>query len=338
MAGSAADRRRRSVVRVRLGTHLPKHLVGGDHGAMKAYLGALEDMGYSYITFGDHVLGADLSARPDWKPYFGRPPSQSLRDIQPEVFVLFGLLAGLTRTLELTTSILIAPQRQTALLAKQAAEIDILSGGRLRLVMAVGWSDVEYEALGVDYHQRGAILDEQVEVLRRLWTEHAVTFKGRFHTITAAGLNPLPSRPIPLWFGGQSPPVLRRVGRVADGWFPYYPWFSEEQLRADLDTVQAHARDVGRDPASIALEGAFYWHDERFEKPSGARGIPETLDEGIEYAHLWKDLGADRLWVTTPWAGTERGTPNSPLKIGSEDVDLRIEALRQFQEAIGPDF
>lgn len=323
---------------VELGTHLPKHLIGTDHGALRAYLDALEDSDYSYLTLGDHVLGADLRARPDWRPYFGKPPSQSLRDVQHEVFVTFGLLAGMTRTLELTSSILIGPQRQTALLAKQAAEVDILSGGRLRLVTAVGWSDVEYEAMGVDFHRRGAILDEQVEVLRRLWTEEAVTFHGRFHTITAAGMNPLPGRSVPLWFGGHSPPVLRRAGRLGDGWFPYYPWFVEDTIRADLETVRAHARVAGRDPADIGLEGAFYWLDERFDKPAGARQIPGTLDEGVEYAYLWKDIGADYLWVTTPWAGTEKGQPYSPRSRGSNDVDLRIDALRQFKESLGPDF
>jgi probable F420-dependent oxidoreductase len=323
---------------IKLGANLPKHLVGADHGAMRAFVDGLEDIGFSYLTFGDHVLGADLSARPDWKPYFGKPPSQSLKDAQPEVFVLFGLLAGLTRTLELTTAILISPQRQTALLAKQAAEVDHLTGGRIRLVNAVGWSDVEYEALGVDFHKRGAIMDEQVEVLRKLWTEESVTFHGTFHTINAAGLNPLPTRSIPLWFGGQSAPVLRRAGQLGDGWFPYYPWFSEEQVRADLETVRDHARKAGRDPDDILLEGAFYWHDSRFEAPAGARGIPETLDAAVEYAHLWKDIGADYLWVSTPWAGTEKGTPYSPTQVGSNDVDLRIEALRQFKEAIGPDF
>ena len=324
---------------IKLGTNLPKHLVGSDHGAMRAFVTALEEMGYSYLCFGDHVLGADLSARPDWRPQRGKPPSQTLNDLQPEIFVLFGLLAGLTHTLELSSAILISPQRQTALLAKQAAEIDVLTAGRLRLVIAVGWSDVEYEALGVDFHKRGALMDEQVDVLRRLWTEKSVTFNGQFHTITAAGLNPLPTRSIPLWFGGQSEPVLRRVGRTGDGWFPFYPWFVEEQVRADFETIKGYAREAGRDPKSIGLEGAFYWSDVRFDRPAGAREYPKSVDEAVEYAHIWKDIGANYLWVTTPWVGAEASTtPYSPSMLGSNDLDIRIEALREFKEAIGPNF
>jgi probable F420-dependent oxidoreductase len=324
---------------VKLGTNLPKHLVGSDHGAIRAFVSAVEELGYSYLCFGDHVLGADFAARPDWKPQQGKPPSQTLDDIQPEVFVLFGFLAAITRTLELNTAILISPQRQTALLAKQAAQIDILTGGRLRLVNAVGWSDVEYEALGVDFHKRGEIMDEQIEVLRRLWTERSVTFYGKYHKITAAGLNPLPSRSIPIWFGGQSEPVLRRVGRTGDGWFPFYPWFMEEKVRADLETVKTHARNTGRDPDSIGLEGAFYWGDSRFDQPSGSRGHPRSLEEAVEYAHIWKNIGASYLWVSTPWIGAEAGTsPYSPTALGANDVDIRIEALRQFKDAVGTGF
>jgi probable F420-dependent oxidoreductase len=222
-----------------------------------------------------------------------------------------GSWRGITRTIEFSTGILISPQRQTALLAKQAAEVDVLSGRRLRLVVATGWNDVEYETLGVEFRCRGAIMEEQVDVLRRLWTEEVVTYSGRFHTIPAAGINPLPGGPIPLWFGGQSEVVLRRTGRLADGWFPYYPFSSEEKVRADLAVVHDSAREAGRDPAEIGLEGAVYFYDERFPMPHGGRMPPTTLEECVDYAHTWRALSADRYCVTP------LGPTSAPRRPGS---------------------
>jgi probable F420-dependent oxidoreductase len=325
---------------VKLGTNLPEHLIGSDHGALAAFLQALEGLGFGYVTVGDHVLGADLSVRPDWRPYLGEAPLYDQHMPWHEPMVLFGFLAGMTKSLELSTGILIAPQRQAALLAKQAAEVDLLSDGRLRLVIATGWNDVEYEALGVPFGQRGRIIEEQVALLRRLWTEEVVTFHGHHHTVTAAGINPLPvQRPIPLWFGGQSEVVLRRTGRLADGWFPYYPFFSEERLRADLEVIGRAARDAGRDPATIELEGAVYFFDARFPMPPGGRLPPQTLEECVEYAHSWKALGANRYWVTAPWAdlGPEETGVREPGRAW-QGIDARIEALRQFKDAVGPGF
>src|SRR6185436_13789954 len=138
-----------------------------------------------------------------------------------EPMVLFGFLAGVTAHLQLTTGILILPQRQTALVAKQAAEIDVLSNGRLRLGVGLGWNHVEYEALGMDFRTRGRRVEEQVEVLRKLWTEPLVTYRGTGHVIDNAGLNPMPvQRPIPIWFGGSAEPALKRAARLGDGWMP----------------------------------------------------------------------------------------------------------------------
>jgi probable F420-dependent oxidoreductase len=325
---------------VKLGTNLPEHLIGTDQEALAEFLGALEEMGYAYVTVGDHVLGADLAARPDWRPFFGKAPLYDRHMVWHEPLVLFGYLAALTRTLELCTGILISPQRQSALLAKQAAEADVLTGGRVRFVIAAGWNDVEFEALGVDFSKRGKIMEEQVELLRRLWTEEVVTFEGKFHTVTAAGINPLPvQRPIPLWFGGQSKPVLRRTGRLADGWFPYYPYFSEQQLRDDLAVIQQSAREAGRDPASIGIEGAVYFADPRFELPVCARMPPKSFDDCIEYARWWKAFGATRYWVTAPWAelGPEETGVREPGKRWS-GVDARLRALGDFKKALGSDF
>jgi probable F420-dependent oxidoreductase len=322
---------------MKLGTNLPEHLIGSDPGALAEFLSALEDLGYGYVTVGDHVLGADLSVRPEWRPYLGKAPLYDHRMAWHEPLVLFGHLAGMTRTLELCTGILISPQRQTALLAKQAAEADVLSGGRIRFVIAAGWNDVEYEALGVDFSKRGKIMEEQVALLRRLWTEEIVTFRGEFHRVSAAGINPLPvQRPIPLWFGGQSKRVLRRAGRLADGWFPYYPWFSEAQLHADRDALRAAARESGRDPASIGIEGAVYFADPRFERPPGGRTPPQGFDECVEYARWWERFGATRYWVTAPWAdlGPEETGVREPGKRWS-GIEARLRALGDFRKALG---
>ena len=325
---------------MKLGTNLPEHLIGADHGALAAFLAGAEELGYGYITVGDHVLGVDLSVRPDWRPFFGKTPLYDYRMAWHEPFVLFGFLASITTTLELCTGILIAPQRQTALLAKQAAEADVLSGGRVRLVIASGYNDVEYEALGVPFGKRGKIIEEQVELLRLLWTRDVVDYDGAFHKVSAAGINPLPiQRPIPLWFGGQSPAVLRRVGRVGDGWFPFYPYFSKERVRADLDVIHESAREAARDPLGIGLEGAIYFDSKRFDMLPGGRLPPLSLDECVDYAQLWKKLGATRYWVTAPWANLgpeETGLRRPGVKWNG--VDARLEALRSFVDAIAPDF
>jgi probable F420-dependent oxidoreductase len=257
-----------------------------------------------------------------------------------EPLVLFGLLAGLSRTVQLSTGILISPQRQTALLAKQAAEVDFLSGGRLRLVLATGWNDVEYEALGVDFKARGRIMDEQVELLRQLWTEPAVTYHGEFHTVNAAGINPMPiQRPIPLWFGGTSKPVLRRTGRTGDGWMPHYPFFHEDNIRRDLEVVRQHARDAGRDPDGIGIEAVILFYDDRFELPPGAQLPPKTLDECVTYAHTWKDIGATHYWVTAPWA--DLGPEETGVRVTGKrwsGIETRLRALEDFRTAVGPEF
>lgn len=325
---------------VKLGTNLPEHLILGDPAALIDFLQALEDMGYGYVTIGDHVLGAEVAGRPDWKPYFGHPPLYDHRMPWHEPMVLFGWMAAHTKTLELCTGIMVGPQRQTALLAKQAAQVDLLSGGRTRFVMAVGWNDVEYQGMGVDFSKRGAIMDEQLEVLKRLWTEEVVTYHGEHHTLEAVGINPLPvQRPIPVWLGGQSRPVLRRIGRLADGWFPYPAWFSEEVLLEQLAVIHDAAKAAGRDPGEIGLEGAIYFADPRFEMPPGGQEPPQTLEACAEYAQRWKALGASRYWVTAPWAdlGPEETGVREPGRAWS-GIQPRLRALEDFKQAVGPDF
>src|SRR5581483_8147969 len=161
-----------------------------------------------------------------------------------EILVFFGYAAAVVPGLELVTDIVIAPQRQTALLAKQAAEIDLLTGGRFRLGLGIGWNDVEYEALGMDFRDRGKRFEEQIELLRRFWTEPVFDFQGRWHTVTAAGINPLPvQRPIPIWIGASAEPALRRAARIGDGLFPQRPL--EGGWPATLERMRAWREEAG---------------------------------------------------------------------------------------------
>src|SRR5512137_2052178 len=198
---------------MQIGLVFPQTEIGNDPAAIRDYAQTAEGLGFSHLLAYEHVLGANPQRPGGWSgPYTYQTPFH-------EVFVLFGYLAALTQRLELVSGILILPQRQTVLAAKQAASLDVLSGGRLRLGVGLGWNEVEYAALNENFHNRGRRIEEQVALLRRLWTEPLVTFNGEWHTIPDAGLNPLPvQQPIPVWFGGSAEAALERIARLADGW------------------------------------------------------------------------------------------------------------------------
>jgi probable F420-dependent oxidoreductase len=266
---------------MRIGVVFPQTEIGGDVGAVRAYGQRVEELGYRHVLAYDHVVGADPAVHAGWQgPY-------DVTTTFHEPFVLFGYLAGIT-SLELVTGIIILPQRQTALVAKQAAEVDLLTRGRFRLGIGLGWNEVEYEALGQDFTSRGRRAEEQVDLLRRLWTEPSVTYQGRFDAVTGAGLAPLPvQRPIPVWFGAQSERAYRRAGRLGDGWFPQVrPGPQLDQARR---VVEQAAREAGRDPAVIGMEGRAAW-----------RGDPGKL---AEQAAAWRDAGASHISVNTMGAG-----------------------------------
>jgi probable F420-dependent oxidoreductase len=267
---------------MRVGVTFPQTELGGDPGAVRAYGERIEELGFSHILVYDHVVGADPAVHEGWNgPY-------DVRTTFHEPFVMFGYLAGVTRALELVTGVIILPQRQTTLVAKQAAEVDLLSDGRFRLGIGVGWNAVEYEALGEDFGNRGKRSAEQIELLRRLWTEQSVTFAGDFHTVTGAGIAPLPvQRPIPVWVGAASPPGYKRAGRLADGWFPMMtPGPALDEARTIVETAAA---DAGRDPASIGMEGRVDW-----------RGDGDAVAEQLTQ---WEDSGATHMSVNTMGAG-----------------------------------
>jgi len=268
-------------VELRIGVVFPQTQIGGDAGAVRAYAQRVEELGYSHVLAYDHVVGADPEFHPGWDgPY-------NLHDTFHEPMVLYGYLAALT-SLELVTGIIILPQRQTVLVAKQAAEVDLLTGGRFRLGVGLGWNRVEYEALGQDFTARGRRLDEQVALLRRLWTEPSVTYHGSFDRISGAGLAPLPvQRPIPVWFGAQSPAAYRRVGRLADGWFPQVP--PGPKLDEARRIIEQGAAGAGRDASNLGMEGRVTW-----------RGSQEKLAAQIGH---WRDAGASHVSVNTMVSG-----------------------------------
>lgn len=287
---------------MRIGVVFPQTETGADAGAIRAYANAVTELGYTHILAYDHVLGADASVRPGWKGY-------THTDTFHEPFVLFGFLAGFC-PLEFVTGVIVLPQRQTALVAKQAAEVDILSEGRLRLGVGIGWNEVEYEALGSDFHTRGKRMEEQIAVMRRLWAEPIVNLDGTYHTITAAGIAPLPvSEQIPIWLGATNARRgLLRVGRLADGWFPQFA--PGPQLDDALAVIHEGAQEAGRDPAALGIEGRI----------TPDRGVYEKLPEEVE---AWRAAGATHLSVNT-------------MKLGLSSVDEHIGVLEQVAAALKP--
>jgi len=286
---------------MQLGAIFPQTEIGADPGAVRDFAQAAEALGYEHLLVFDHVLGADASKRESWE----RPYSHT--DLFHEPFVLFGYLAAFTETIQMTTGILILPQRQTALVAKQAAAVDVLTGGRLRLGVGIGWNDVEYEALGENFANRGRRSEEQIELMRLLWTQEVVNYDGRYHKVTHAGINPLPvQRPIPIWFGGGAPKVVDRIGRLGDGWFPQFK--PDGRGQEQIAQMKEIAVGSGRDPGSIGIEG----------RVSISEGNP---DEWNKTAAAWGEVGATHLSVNT-------------MRAGLSGPDEHIEAIRRFKEAV----
>jgi probable F420-dependent oxidoreductase len=286
---------------VRLGALFPQTDLGPTD--IRPFAQGVEELGFAHLLVYDHVLGADPAEHPE----FPGPWSFTIDDPLHEPLVLYGYIAALAPSLELATGIVIGPQRQTALLAKQAAQVDLLTGGRFRLGLGQGWNPVEYEALGMTFRDRARRLEEQVALLRQLWAQPSVTFAGRFHTVTAAGLNPLPTRrSIPIWVGGSSEQALRRAARIADGFYPQRPL--DGGWAPTLERMREWRRDAGRDGEDLGIEP-------RINVVSG------TPDEWHAEAEEWKRLGATHVTV-----GTMRG--------GLSGVDAHLERLAEAKAAV----
>jgi probable F420-dependent oxidoreductase len=281
---------------MQLNAFYPTRDIGTDPAKVRDWAQAAEDLGYAYIEVPDHVFGA--TARDGWQPLYNE--KQAFR----EVFVTLGFLAAVTKRIRLSSGVLIAPQRQTGVIAKQAAEVDILSGGRFRLGVGVGWNHVEYEALGADWKTRGARQAEQVEVLRRLWCEDLVSFSGRFHDLREVSIVPPPvQRPIPIWFGGSSDAAAKRAAQLGDGWTPIMAPDAEAERK--LAALREQLKSLGRDPAKFGIEGWLRMHD-----PAPQRWA--------EAADGWRRLGADMVLLYPMYR--------------IPTFDDQIETLRRFKE------
>jgi probable F420-dependent oxidoreductase len=296
---------------MQIGVVFPQTELGGDVRAVRAYAQGVEQLGYSQVLAYDHVVGADPAIHRGWAgPY-------DVHTTFHEPFVLFGYIAAIT-ALELVTGIIILPQRQTVLVAKQAAEVDLLTNGRFRFGVGLGWNAVEYEALGKDFSNRGTRIEEQVALLRRLWTEPTVTHDGASERVTGAGLAPLPvQRPIPIWFGAASRRAYRRAGRLADGWFPQVPPGPElDEAKAIVDTA---AIEAGRDPSAIGMEGRADW-------------VPGGLDTLVDEVGRWSSAGATHLSINTMGAGLASVDEHlAALAAAADGLGLTGRALRDVR-------
>jgi probable F420-dependent oxidoreductase len=285
-----------------IGVVYPQTEFGSDPAAIKDYAQTAESLGYTHIAAYDHVLGANPQRPGGWSgPYTYQTPFQ-------EPFVLFAYLAGLTHKIGFTTSIIILPQRQTALVAKQAATLDVLSGGRLRLGVGLGWNQVEYAALNENFHNRGKRMEEQVLLLRQLWTQPLVNFSGKYHNIPDAGLNPLPvQQPIPIWFGGHAEQVLQRAAALGDGWMPNYR--KSEDARPAIETITRLRAEAGRQHNPFGIEARLHF----------AGGNAETW---LQTLSEWQQAGATHASINTMGAG-----------LSTSDEHMR--AIRSFAESVG---
>jgi len=257
---------------MKIGVVFPQTEIGQDPAMIRDYAQAVESMGYTHILAFDSVVGANPNRPGGWDSQYTYQHSFH------EPFVLFGFCAGVTRRIELVTGIVILPQRQTVLVAKQAAQVDVLSGGRLRLGIGVGWNTVEFEALGENFTNRGRRVEEQIEVMRLLWTRELVTYAGQWHRVPDAGIKPLPvQRPIPVWMGGDSEVVIRRAARLAGGWITLPSFRPGPAAQETVDRIHGLVREAGRDPAAFGIEGrlalAHFPGEEREKVMTAWRGM-----------------------------------------------------------------
>jgi probable F420-dependent oxidoreductase len=287
---------------MRIGVVFPQTEIGADPSVVRDYAETAEGLGYKQLLAYDHILGAGLANRPEWRGAY------SEKDQFHEIFVLFSHMAAITQSIEFVTGVLVLPIRETALVAKQAASIDVLSGGRVRIGVGVGWNEVESQAMNADFHTRGKRVEEQIEVLRLLWTKPVVNFQGRWHNIPEAGLNPMPvQQPIPIWVGGYTEAVLRRAARLADGYFPAAR--PPDQAREVVETFRAYAQEAGRDPDSLGLEP-------RISLRMGDASLMR------QYIEAWRMMGATHLDIDTMGQGLKDAQHIEAIRKAYDDLGL----------------
>lgn len=294
---------------IKLGATLSLSDMGGDPGTVRTFAEAAESLGYDHLAIPDHVLGANVANRPDWGD------RNTSKDLFHDPFVVFGFVSACTRSIELSTQVLILPQRQTALVAKQAASLDVLCKGRLRLGIGVGWNPVEFVGLNERFDDRGRRCEEQIDVMRALWAEPHVNFEGRWHTVPDAGINPLPpNRSIPIWIGGHVDATLRRIARLADGWMMLaYP--PNDGALAEFAKLRAYVAEEGRDPEDVGTE---VW-------VSVGSGNEADWREEFQF---WKRAGVTHITLNNAYGRYEH------VRMPERGLDAHLRALEVYRDAV----
>jgi probable F420-dependent oxidoreductase len=288
---------------VKIGVNFPQTEIGSDPLVLRDYAQAAEDLGYDHILVYEHVVGVQPGEhRPGWSGAYDYQSSFH------EPFVLFAYLGAITTRIEFVTGVLVLPQRQTALVAKQAAEVDILTNQRLRLGVGNGWNEVEFQAMNESFHNRGRRIEEQIEVMRRLWTQESVTFEGKWHTLDHVAIAPRPRRSIPVWFGGMSDAAMRRAARIGDGWYPQLRPAAGDPKEI-LDRIRSYVRESGRNPDEFPLQ-------------TTASIANTTRDAWAKRLEELEALGISHVCVNTMGAGL--AAPRD-----------HIEAIRRYKEVVG---
>lgn len=285
---------------MKIGAVLPHNEIGTDPGAMKAYAQGVEGLGMTHMLLYDHVLGAD----PNRPGGFKGPYDKDVKFHEP--FTTFAFIAAVTEKVEMVTNILILPQRQTVLVAKQAAEVAILSNNRLRLGVGTGWNEIEYVGLNVPFKQKGARQEEQVKLLKLLWSEDSLDYTGEFHRIDLASINPRPSKQIPIWFGGGAPALLDRAARLGDGWMPLGG--PSDNSKAAIETMKTAREAAGQSWDSFGIQAQAMY----------AGGTPERW---AKHADKWRDLGATHMAIRTDSAGLK-------------SVDEHLKCMEEYKKAV----
>ena len=298
---------------MKIGALFPQFEIGLDPVTVRDFGQAADEIGYAHLTAFDQIIGLNKKSRPEWKYV------HDAADMFHEIFVLFGYLAAVTKKVELVTGVLVLPMRGTALVAKQAAAVDVLSGGRLRLGVGVGVKPEEFEACGEVFTNRGKRVDEQIDVLRRLWTNELITYEGEFHRIEDGGINPLPvQRPIPVWIGGISDAAIRRAAKFGDGWLPNFQ--ADDFGRKSIERMREVAVSHGRDPDRIGIEATLTI-------------IDRTAEELHKEIEAWRRIGATHITVNTMperWVEAEKRWNKAPIG-GLADPRSHIRAIETFR-------
>jgi len=282
------------------GAVLPHNEIGNDPGALKAYAQGVESLGATHLLIYDHVLGADPDRAGGWQGAYDKDVAFH------EPFTTFAFVAGATETLEMITTVMILPQRQTVLVAKQAAQVAILSNNRFRLGVGTGWNKVEYVGLNEEFTNRGKRQEEQVHLLRKLWNEDSLDYEGEYHRIESASINPRPSKSIPIWFGGAAPALLDRCARLGDGWIPLMG--ANEAARECIVSLQST-----RQAAGLSWEG--------FGIQAQAQFVGGNAERWRKHAEKWRALGATHLAIATHNAG-------------ATDVDGHLSRIESYLSAV----